>query len=285
MTAFTLTSDHLADLAATGAEQVVVETEGRPRLSLLDYGGEGVTVIMLPGITTPAMSFDFVSQGVRADYRVLALDIRGRGQSEAGTSWTLDDYAEDVAAVVEQLGLDRPILVGHSMGARIAAMAVARSPQAYRGAVIADPPLTGPGREPYPTPLSVFESQLSEAYAGTTADDVARWWPRWPRREQELRARWLASCDLDAVRGSYHSFDDVDLLPIWSQVSLPAVFMFGEESPVVTAAGLVECQQANEAATYIGVEAAGHMVFWDNYPSAMQLLTSALREIVATPST
>jgi N-formylmaleamate deformylase len=280
MPEFHMTPTHESDLKGTGSKRVDVDVSAvGPRLNVLDYGGTGAPVITLPGITTPAMSFDFVAQAMRANYRVLSMDIRGRGMSERGASWTLDDYCGDLEAVVEHLDVDRPILVGHSMGARIAAHAAARAPQSYRGVVIVDPPLTGPGRDVYPTPLSVFESQLDEAYAGTTVDDVARWWPRWPRREQELRARWLASCDLDAVRGSYHSFDIEEFLPTWSRVSTPAVFIYGQESPVVTAAGLAECREANSAASYVGIPRAGHMVFWDNFPASTQALLAALRDL------
>lgn len=274
---FVLTADHHADLASTGAESVVVATSAGLRLNLLDYAGSGPTVLCLPGITTPAVCFDFVAQSIKGQFRVLTLDMRGRGCSDTGASWTLGDYVDDVEAIVHDLALNRPILLGHSMGARIAAAAAARDSTAYRGAVIVDPPLTGPGRDPYPTPLATFETQLQEAYAGTTTDEVAKWWPRWPRREQELRARWLASCDLEAIRGSHHSFDDVDFLDAWSQVSTPAVFMHGEDSPVVTPDGLADCQQANPRATYVSVPDAGHMVFWDNYLEATLLLASALR--------
>lgn len=273
---FVLTAEHESDLAGTGATSVAVETRAGLRLNLLDYAGSGIPVLCLPGITTPAVCFDFVAQSIKDDYRVLTLDIRGRGTSDAGSSWTLEDYINDVDDVVQRLALDRPILLGHSMGARIGAAAAARDPSAYRAAVIIDPPLTGPDRAPYPTPLTTFETQLEEAYAGTTTDGVAAWWPKWPRREQELRSRWLASCDLDAIRGSYQSFDEVDFLDAWSQVSCPAVLMYGQDSLVVTAEGLADCQRANPNAEYVGIPGAGHMVFWDNYPEASSLLAATL---------
>lgn len=276
----TMTADRAADLARAGAESVVVNTTSGLRLHILDYGGTGPVVLCLPGITTPAICFDFVAQALRDDYRVLTLDIRGRGSSDAGSSWTLEDYVDDVESVVRGLGLRQPLLLGHSMGARIASAAAARDSSAYLGAVIVDPPLTGPGRNPYPTPLAVFEAQLQEAYAGTTTEAVAQWWPRWPRREQELRARWLASCDLQAIRGSYESFDDVNFLDAWSKMSTPAVLMYGLESLVVTDEGLADCRRANPSATYVGVAGAGHMVFWDNYADGTAQLMSALGRLI-----
>lgn len=54
-------------------------------------------------------------------YKVVAVDLGGHGQSGINRkNWTLDSFAEDVAAVVNKLGLKKIILVGHSMGGPVA---------------------------------------------------------------------------------------------------------------------------------------------------------------------
>jgi len=59
--------------------------------------------------------------------RVVALDLAGHGRSGVERErWTLDALSQDVAAVVEQIGAQRVILVGHSMGAPVALLAAAR---------------------------------------------------------------------------------------------------------------------------------------------------------------
>src|ERR1700693_3663332 len=69
-----------------------------------------------------------------ADYRVVALDQAGHGESGKGRkAWTADGLAADVEAVVQVLGLKRVILVGHSMGGSVALLAAKRMP----GTVIA----------------------------------------------------------------------------------------------------------------------------------------------------
>src|ERR1700746_3536621 len=69
-----------------------------------------------------------------ADYRVIALDQAGHGESGKGRkAWTADSLAGDVAAVVKALDLKRVILVGHSMGGSVALLAAKRMP----GTVIA----------------------------------------------------------------------------------------------------------------------------------------------------
>src|SRR6202008_2890969 len=64
-----------------------------------------------------------------ADFRVVALDQAGHGESGKGRkAWTADGLAGDVEAVVKALGLKRVILVGHSMGGPIALLAAKRMP-------------------------------------------------------------------------------------------------------------------------------------------------------------
>ncbi|MEJ3659204.1 alpha/beta hydrolase [Actinomycetes bacterium KLBMP 9759] len=263
----------LADLADVPARSRWVRS-GDLRLHVLDYGGDGVPLVVLPGITSPAITMDFVARELTDLVRPIVVDVRGRGLSDSGSSYALGDYADDTVAVLD--GLDRPLLMGHSMGARIAAVVAARGVP-LRGTVLVDPPMSGPGRGPYPTSLDAFLGQLEEARRGTDADEVARYWPRWPRREHELRARWLSSCDAEAVAATHAGFESEDFFTTWPQVPAPSVVLYGGESPVVTAAGAKEAAATNPEARLVEVPGAGHMVFWDEPDTALHLL----REILA----
>ncbi|MFI7121254.1 isochorismatase family protein [Amycolatopsis sp. NPDC049868] len=265
----------LGDVPATGRWV----TSGSVRLHVLDYGpADGVPVIVLPGITSPAVTMDFVARELTDLVRPLVLDVRGRGLSDDGAGYDLASYAADVDAVVDGLGLRDPILFGHSMGARIAARAA--TTRTLRGTVLADPPLSGPGRAPYPTTLDAFLGQLDQARRGTDADEVARSWPRWPRREQELRARWLSSCSRDAIVATHAGFESEDFFDDWPKVPAPTFFLYGGASPVVTAAGAAEAAERNPAAEFVEIPDAGHMIFWDEPEAALAALREALRKLV-----
>ncbi|MFC4947870.1 alpha/beta fold hydrolase [Pseudonocardia sp. GCM10023141] len=268
----------LADLADVPATSRWVRS-GAVRLHVLDYGGPGVPLVLLPGITSPAITMDFVARELTDLVRPVVVDVRGRGLSDTGSSWTLDDYAADTRAVIAGLELERPLLMGHSMGARIAAV-VAAGGADLRGAVLVDPPMSGPGRGPYPTTLAAFRGQLAQAQRGTDADEVAAAWPRWPRAEQELRARWLSSCAEAAIVATHEGFESEDFFSAWPSVPAPAVLVHGADSPVVTAAGVVEAAAANPAAGFVEIPDAGHMVFWDNPGAALALLRGVLERLV-----
>lgn len=268
----------LADLADVAARSRWVRS-GRLRLHVLDYGGDGVPLVMIPGITSPAITMDFVARELTDLVRPVVVDVRGRGLSDTGPSYALADYADDTVAVVGWLDLDRPVLLGHSMGARIAAATAARG-MAVRATVLVEPPMSGPGRDPYPTTLQAFLDQLAQARRGTTADEVAASWPRWPRREQDLRARWLSSCDRDAVAATHRGFEAEDFFATWPRVPAPAVLVRGGDSPVVTDRGAAEAADAHPQARLVEIPRAGHMVFWDEPAAALATVRRVLAQLL-----
>jgi N-formylmaleamate deformylase len=273
----------LADLAGVPARSRWV-ANGTVRLHALDYGGDRVPLVVLPGITSPAITMDFVAGRIGDLVRPVILDVRGRGLSDSGGEYSLEEYAEDAEALIRGLELDAPLLLGHSMGARIAATAAVRARVPLRGTVLIDPPMSGPGRGPYPTPLEVFLAQLDQAKRGIDADEVARSWPRWPRRELELRARWLSSCDEQAITLTHRGFETDDFFDWWPAVPAPTTLIYGADSPVVSAAAAGEAARANPAANLLKVPAAGHMVFWDNPSDSIRILRQALGGSPSLPS-
>jgi N-formylmaleamate deformylase len=206
------------------------------RLHYLEYGSGPLPLVIVPGITSPAISWEFVALPLSGSFRVIVLDVRGRGLSDpAGPGgYSLGHYAADLAGVGRALGLGRAAVLGHSMGARIVAATAAYDPEALGSTIIVDPPLSGIGRDPYPFPLDVYVSALHEAQAGATADDMRRYYATWPERELQIRADWLDTCDERAVVETYCNFHVEDFFDYWPRVPAPTLFVRGAESRVVT---------------------------------------------------
>ncbi len=267
---------------------VHVEANGI-RHHLLSYGESGQpSVILLPGITSPAVTADFLARRIAAmGFAVHVPDIRGRGQTDAPPSgnYRLEDYAADVAGLVAALNLHDPLVIGHSMGARIAA-AYATEHAAERRSllVLVDPPLCGPGRGAYPTSLDSFMRQLGEAKRGTTPEAVRAFYPKWPVREILIRVEALQGCDETAIRESHEGFEAEDFFPYWRKVVAPAVLIYGGDSPVVTADGAADLARANPAVPLVRVPDAGHMIPWDNEPGFFDALTPWLEKARAAQS-
>jgi N-formylmaleamate deformylase len=271
----------LEELRVLGAESRWVRN-GDVDLHVLDYGGDKPPLLVLPGITSPAITWDFVVAPLRDLVRPVVMDLRGRGLSGPGDGYRAGDFAQDAQAAIEQLELDRPIVLGHSLGARIGAALAASGTAQLRSTILVDPPLSGPDRGPYPTSREAFSAQLDQGYAGTTGDEVRAFYPQWPRAELLLRARWLNTCEEAAVLATYDEFTREDFFPWWAAVSAPAAFIRGGDSPVVTESGAAEAATVNPAASQHVVAGAGHMVPWDRYAEFMAQLRPLLQDHLAS---
>lgn len=122
------------------------------RFHFLEWGREDApSIVLLHGGHQSAHSWDLVSLHLAQNYRVLALDQRGHGDSE----WSRDvDYSNhtmalDAAAFIDALGLERPILMGHSMGGRNSLLLTKHDPARLRALIVVDigPEISPEGRQ------------------------------------------------------------------------------------------------------------------------------------------
>lgn len=92
------------------------------RLHLVDWGGSGPPLILLHGIARHAHTFDHIAPELGRKYHVLALDMRGHGDSawSAEGAYLVEDYVKDLEALVDQLRFTKVSLLGNSTGGRVA---------------------------------------------------------------------------------------------------------------------------------------------------------------------
>ena len=111
------------------------------RLHYLDWAPENRrTILFLHGALQQAHSWDFIALALSHEYRVLALDARGHGDTQWATDgdYSQDAHQRDLDGFVEGVGLDSFILVGHSMGGRNAFVFGSRHPATLRALAIVD---------------------------------------------------------------------------------------------------------------------------------------------------
>ena len=110
------------------------------KLHYLDFPGAAPPLILLPGLTANAHAFDgLLRAGLNAHKRVLAVDFRGRGQSDKpATGYSMGEYAADILALLDKLNIPQAILCGHSFGALVGMILAAQHPQRFPQFVIID---------------------------------------------------------------------------------------------------------------------------------------------------
>jgi N-formylmaleamate deformylase len=245
------------------------------RQHYLRHGKAGARpLILVPGITSPAVTWSFVADALSADFDVYTLDVRGRGLSEAGPhlDYGLDACADDLIAFAEALDLRQAVLVGHSMGARHGIRACRRDAGRFERLALIDPPVSGPGRRAYPAKLPWYIDSMAMARKGANVADLRPFTPTWTDAEIALRAEWLHTCDEAAVLASYASFHEDDIHRDLAALSLPILLMSAERGDVILEDDEAEIRGLNTAIQTTRVPDAGHMIPWDNLPGFLAAL-------------
>lgn len=95
-------------------------TRGGLRLAVRDYDGSGSPIVLVHGGGRTLLDWDRMAARLTRHHRVVALDLRCHGHS-GDAAWDWDEVCDDVLFVADELGFDRPAIVGHSLGGMIAA--------------------------------------------------------------------------------------------------------------------------------------------------------------------
>jgi pimeloyl-ACP methyl ester carboxylesterase len=247
--------------------------EGSPRLHYLEWNPHAPrTVILLHGNTANAWWWEPVARVIAAEYRLLALDQRGHGDSQWArpAAYSPIDYANDIERFVAHAAVnaEKPVVVGHSMGG-MNVLAFARAhPDSARGAIAIDVPVTSTrGRDRYLERLKslpvVTYPDLATAKArfrlipkeGAVAADVLH----------EIAERSLARTDegrwtLKFDRECFFGGDGMVVLEVIKQITIPMMLVRAEHSRIMTAEGLEHARAANPNARLVTIADAHHHV-------------------------
>jgi len=123
-------------------------------------------VVFLHGFGGDLSHWTAQLEHLRPEHRAIAMDLRGHGESERprDADFGVESQATDVVAVLDALGIDRAVLVGHSLGGAIALAAAARDPDRVAGLVL----VAAPGRVPEEAGRQIVGAMEAD-YAKTAA--------------------------------------------------------------------------------------------------------------------
>jgi N-formylmaleamate deformylase len=258
------------------------------RQHYLRYAGDSVRsdldpIVLVPGITSPAITWGFVGERLGRTFDTYILDVRGRGLSEASDAldYGLDAQADDVVAFAEALGLERYSILGHSMGGRIAMRAARRHPGHPTRLVLVDPPVSGPGRREYPSKLPWYMDSIAEAVQGMDHDAMRAYCPTWTEEQLRLRAEWLHTCDARAIRQSFEAFHTTDFHGDFPHVEQPTLLIRAGKGGVILDEDEAELRGLMPSLQSATVTDAGHMIPWDDEEGLYRALGDFLGAVVA----
>ncbi len=122
-------------------------------------GGDKPALVLAHGMTDNGLCWAPVARVLAEDYDVIMYDARGHGLSDAPENgYAVTDHAKDLAGIIQALGLRKPRLMGHSMGAATIAVFAGRCPDIPERIVLEDPP-----------PAVLFRTPTKEQQANTNA--------------------------------------------------------------------------------------------------------------------
>jgi pimeloyl-ACP methyl ester carboxylesterase len=203
-------------------------------------------------------------------------DARGHGQSSAPLQgYRYEDHAGDVSALIRELRLTAPILVGHSMGGMTAAVVASQMGELISGVILADPTFLTPQRQ-----REVHDSDVADQHRRLLARNkdelLADLRIRHPHRSSEM-IDLLADARLQT---SLHAFDvltplNPDYETLVSAIRVPILIVLGD-SPVVSMETARHLQSLNPRVRIEQIQNAGHGLPYDQPERFASMVSSFL---------
>jgi len=265
---------------ASGAQQPAPSTHrtvqaGAVKLHYLDYGNEGKPPLLcIHGSAANGHWYDFIAPGLTDDYHVIALDLRGHGDSDPvdPPSYTYADYAADIDKAVQALDLRDFVLIGHSMGGTVSLVYAATYPGRVKSLIVVDSTVnlsaerigrlrdigSGPGKS-YAT-----QEELVSRYKLRPGESLA---PAEVVRhiaghscKQIADGTWRNKFD----RAVYATREVFDGTPLWADIRIPALLVKGDRSERITQEVYAATKKLAPQVTLEEVSHTDHHITLDN---------------------
>lgn len=249
------------------------------RLHYRDYPGDPAKppLLCVPGLTRNARDFESLALRLAGDWRVIAVDLRGRGESAYAKdpmSYVPLTYLQDLEALIVELKLDRFVAIGTSLGGILTMLMASTHPERVAGAVLND---VGPEIEPtglgrirtyvgkanwHPTWMHAARA-LAEANAEIYPDYGVEQWLDMAKRLYRLNSAGRIVLDYDMKIAEPFRVPGNEAGPdMWRALEglkgKPLLIVRGERSDILSAATAAEMQKRMKGSELVTVPATGH---------------------------
>ncbi len=247
-------------------------TIGAERIYYSQHGTRGVPVVFVHGSGGSHLVWGAQVRAVGEIARAFAVDLPGHGKSEGAGCNSVAAYRDVAVGFLDALGLERAVIVGHSLGGAIAQTLALSHPARVAGLA-----LVGTGARLRVLP-KILEGVLSDF--ASTAHFVAQAMfarqddPQIAKTEEQLRA-----CPAQVVRGDFSACNAFDVIARLGEIRAPTLVLCGR-ADVMTPVKYGEFLAANIAgAQLVVVEDAGHALMLEQAEAVNRALVEFIRKL------
>jgi pimeloyl-ACP methyl ester carboxylesterase len=234
--------------------------------------GSGKPMVLLHGFPLDHHLWDEVVPLLEDQFDLVLPDLRGFGGSSTVDSfYSMEDYASDVAALLDHLNIRKAAIVGHSMGGYVALAFARLYPERVRGLglvssqVLADPPERKEGR--YKSAAEVADKGIA-----SVVETMAPKFTSNPRL-QEYARNSMEKQPPGAYIGALKAMAErVDSTPLLASIDFPVVIVHGNADNLVPIDRAREVKSTVPDARLVEVSGAGHMPMMENAEKTAQAL-------------
>ena len=237
-------------------------------------------VVMLHGIWDTWRIFERLATYLSAEQTIYALDLRGHGDSaKPAEGYAISDYAADVRDVLDQLGHERVILLGFSLGALVAVQLVADQPERVARLILEDPPHSHGadrrGRAAWLTTLL----EIKQLPLDAVVEELSDLYPTRDRATNELSARALINTADGPFRAMRDSGTPLDIPGILARSTQPTLILRADPQygGALNERGRDELLAARPDARVVEFPDTGHLIHAEREEAFMAAVEGFLR--------
>jgi len=234
--------------------------------------GKGSPLVLLHGFPLDHNLWDDVVPMLEDTFDLIIPDLRGFGESETvDTPYTMDDYASDIAGLLDQLNIQRAAIVGHSMGGYVALAFARLYPERVSGLALvasqapADPPERKEGR--YKSAADVAANGISSVVETMTPKFTAD--PSLQARTREIMEKQQPIAYIGALKAMA---ERIDSTPLLSTFGFPVVIVHGDADALIPVDRGREVRDAIPGSLYIELKDVGHVPMLEDAKETAEVL-------------
>lgn len=244
--------------------------------------GDGDPIVLAHGMYGNGRRWLRLGSELTDEYEVIAYDARGHGRSDAPeTGYDLDTRVADLVGLVTELGLENPVLGGHSMGAATVAWAAANRPSLPRGLFLEEPSRfrTTPDIS-VEEARSVTRERLRESKARSVEERIERHYEDagHDAHDEEQVRRLVAATDECSPHVAKIAQEHPPVARAFDDVVRPTLVLRRDVDVPDRVADLDAADRLADG-RLVHVPDAGHHVFLDEYDAAAAELRAFLRRL------